>query len=187
MITVRSVGEDDWREWRALRLRALAGDPAAFGSTLADWTGAGDTEDRWRRRLAASPFSALLELDGAPVGMVGAFPEGDAVELVSLWVAPAARGAGVGAAAIGAVVAFADDREVVLSVRTANAAARRLYRRCGFLDDGASPDDPAEIRMRRPASAGGRGQAACVVARMSITKTSVSVPLIAPFAVPALP
>jgi ribosomal protein S18 acetylase RimI-like enzyme len=152
MITVRHVGEDDWREWRELRLAALAQDPAAFGSTLADWSGAGDTEDRWRRRLASSPFSALLELDGAAVGMVGAFPEGDAVELVSLWVAPAARGAGVGETAIGAVVAFAGARDVVLSVRIANAPALRLYRRCGFLDDGPSPDDPAEIRMRRPSA-----------------------------------
>jgi ribosomal protein S18 acetylase RimI-like enzyme len=71
---------------------------------------------------------------------------------VSLWVAPAARGRGVGEAAIAAVVDFAAGREVVLSVRPANAPARRLYRRCGFIDEGPSPDDPAELRMRRPAA-----------------------------------
>jgi ribosomal protein S18 acetylase RimI-like enzyme len=152
VIQVRRIGEDDWRAWRDLRLAALATDPDAFGSTLAEWSGPNDLESRWRARLAGSPFSALLELDGRPAGMVGAFGEGASIELVSLWVAPAARGRGLGEAAIGAVVDFAEDRDVVLSVRTANAAAIRLYRRCGFTDDGLSPDEPLERRMRRPAS-----------------------------------
>lgn len=152
MIEVRPIGEDGWRAWRELRLAALATDPDAFGSTLAEWSGANDLEARWRGRLAGSPFSALLELDGRPAGMVGAFGAGAAIELVSLWVAPPARGRGLGEAAIAAVVGFADDRDVVLSVRTANEAAIRLYRRCGFLDEGPSPDDPLERRMRRPAS-----------------------------------
>jgi ribosomal protein S18 acetylase RimI-like enzyme len=149
VIEVRRVGEDDWREWRSLRLAALATDPAAFGSTLAEWSGPHDLESRWRARLAASPFSALLDLDGGTAGMVGAFEEGDAVELVSLWVHPAARGRGIGEAAIAAVAGFADGRDVLLSVRTANAAAIRLYRRCGFVDEGPSPDDRLERRMRR--------------------------------------
>lgn len=152
MIEVRRIGEDDWRAWRELRLAALATDPDAFGSTLAEWTGPNDLETRWRGRLAGSPFSALLHLEGRPAGMVGAFGAGAAIELVSLWVAPRARGRGVGEAAIAAVVGFAEDKDVVLSVRTANAPAIRLYGRCGFVDEGPSPDDPRERRMRRPAS-----------------------------------
>ncbi|MGN6744222.1 MAG: GNAT family N-acetyltransferase [Amnibacterium sp.] len=153
MIAVRQVGEDDWRAWRELRLAALATDPDAFGSTLAQWSGPHDREERWRQRLADSPFSALLDVDGAAAGMVGAFPQQDAVELVSLWVAPGARGRGVGEAAVAAVVGFAGDRDVLLSVRTANAPAIRLYERCGFSDVGPSPDDARERRMRRPAAA----------------------------------
>ncbi|HEY0374884.1 MAG TPA: GNAT family N-acetyltransferase, partial [Amnibacterium sp.] len=132
MIEVRRIGEDDWREWRSLRLAALATDPAAFGSTLADWSGPDDLEARWRARLAGSPFAVLLDLDGRPVGMIAAMLEGGAVEVVSLWVDPAARGRGVGDAAVAAVVDFAAGRDVLLSVRTENGPAIRLYRRCGF-------------------------------------------------------
>ena len=150
MIEVRRIGEDDWVQWRAMRLAALATDPDAFGSTLAEWSGPNDLEERWRARLAASPFTALLDVDGRTAGMVAAYrPEG-AVEVVSLWVHPAFRGLGVGAAALGAVIAFADGEDVLLSVRAANTHAIRLYERCGFVDEGVSPDDPAERRMRRP-------------------------------------
>ena len=45
------VTSDGWRLWRELRLAALAEAPAAFGSTLAEWSGAVDTEQRWRARL----------------------------------------------------------------------------------------------------------------------------------------
>jgi ribosomal protein S18 acetylase RimI-like enzyme len=149
VIERRLLTADDWREWRALRLRALAVDPAAFGSTLADWSGPGDAEERWRRRFADVPVNLLLEIDGEPAGMVAAVPADDAVELISLWVAPEARGRGVGKAAIGAVVELAGSRPVVLSVRAANAPAIALYTRCGFVDDGVDPEDPRERRMRR--------------------------------------
>lgn len=48
---VVNVSPDSWRMWRELRLAALAEAPNAFGSTLAEWSGAGDTEQRWRARL----------------------------------------------------------------------------------------------------------------------------------------
>lgn len=149
MIERRMLTADDWREWRALRLRALAVDPAAFGSTLADWSGPRDAEERWRRRLADVPVNLLLDLDGEPAGMVAAVPADDAVELISLWVAPEARGRGVGLAAVAAVVELAGDRPVVLSVRAANGPAVALYTRCGFVDEGPDPEDPLERRMRR--------------------------------------
>jgi RimJ/RimL family protein N-acetyltransferase len=70
-----------------------------------------------------------------------------------LWVAPAARGHGVGDEAVRSVLAWATrehpDSPVVLSVKTANAPARRLYERHGFVDAGPSTDDPGERLMRR--------------------------------------
>jgi ribosomal protein S18 acetylase RimI-like enzyme len=148
--TVWRLGGDDWRAWRAMRLAALASDPAAFGSTLAEWTGAGDSEERWRHRLETVRFNALVLVEGEPVGMVGALEADGEVELVSLWVAPAFRGRGVGDTAVLAVLDFAAGRPVLLSVRTGNAAALALYRRHGFLDAGPSPEDPRERLMRRP-------------------------------------
>jgi ribosomal protein S18 acetylase RimI-like enzyme len=154
VIEVQVPAPDDWRVWRRLRRAALAQAPAAFGSTLAQWSGPGDTEARWRARLADVPFNAVVRLRGIAAGMVGAYPvDADTVELISMWVAPSARGRGVGDAAVGAVLEWADGRPVVLSVKTDNRAAIRLYRRQGFVDVGVSPEDPGERRMARQPSA----------------------------------
>ncbi len=150
MIEVQVLGPDDWALWRQLRLEALAESAAAFHSTLAQWTGAGDTEVRWRARLSDVPHNIVLRLDGAPAGMVSAYVKADdVVELISMWVAPFARGAGVGDAAVGAVMTWANRREVVLSVKADNHRAIALYQRHGFLDAGQSPDDADERLMRR--------------------------------------
>ena len=50
-IAIKVLEVEGWRAWRELRLEALAEAPNAFGSTLAEWQGAGDTEQRWRARL----------------------------------------------------------------------------------------------------------------------------------------
>jgi len=147
------LSPDDWQVWRSLRLAALADAPGAFGSTLAAWTGHGDTEQRWRGRLATVALNVCLTVEDQPAGMVSATaPDREgAVELISLWVAPFARGRGVGDAALDCVVAWAHaefgDVSVVLSVKTANTPAIQLYGRHGFTDAGPSPDDPSERLM----------------------------------------
>lgn len=156
MIQQRTLGPDDWRAWRSLRLAALAEAPAAFGSTLAEWTGDADTEQRWRSRLASVPLNVALTLDDAPAGMVSATAPGldRAVHLISLWIAPFARGRGVSDAAIDYVLTWARAEHgvvtVALSVKADNVPAIRLYQRHGFADSGPSPDDPGERMMRRP-------------------------------------
>ena len=146
MIGVRVVTEEEWAEWRALRRAALAEAPEAFGSTLAEWSGAGDTEARWRDRLRHVPLNAVAEIDGRPVGMVGATRlTGDTAELISMWVAPAGRGRGVGDALIGAVAEWAAAQgcsRLVLNVRAANQRAVALYARNGFTDAGPDPECP---------------------------------------------
>lgn len=155
VIYTLELSADDWRLWRQVRLAALAEAPSAFGSTLAQWTGAGDTEQRWRARLSDVPLNLVFSIDGQPAGMVSATgPSDDAsIELISLWVAPFARGHGVGDAAVRRVLAWAEshhgDSSVWLSVKKNNQPAIRLYERHGFADAGPSPDDPTEELMRR--------------------------------------
>lgn len=133
-IELSEVGPDEWRTWRELRLAALADAPDAFLTRREDWENA--DEARWRARLAGAGLAVVARLDGEPVGMVAAKPDGpDAVELVSMWVAPAARGTGVADALVAYVVDWARQRDltaVELGVMVGNPRARALYRRHGF-------------------------------------------------------
>lgn len=105
MIVVRRIGPEEWQQWRTLRLAALAETPYAYRSTIEEWTGPGDTEEHWRTWLADVPLTLVAELDGRPVGLAGAIgPFRGELELVAMWVAPGARGQGVGDALVDAVV-----------------------------------------------------------------------------------
>lgn len=160
-VTVRALTVDQWPEWRALRLAALAADPHAFGSTLAEWSGAGDLETRWRGRLGSIALNLLADLDAKAVGMASASaPEDGTSELFSMWVAPAARGRGVGDALIREAMDWAGAhgaRRIALDVRQANEPAIALYQRHGFCDIGWStvPEPPFPER-RMVAELGGR-------------------------------
>ncbi len=153
-VQVISLGPDDWARWRLLRRRALADSPEVFGSTLADWSGPGDVEQRWRDRLTWAPLNIVLGADGADLGMVSATEPGadGRIQLISLWVTPEARGRGLGELALCTVIEHAaqQDRGVSLVVRTVNVRAQRLYRRHGFVDAGVSAEDPAERVFVRP-------------------------------------
>lgn len=162
MLELRTLTSDDWRLWRGLRLAALAEAPGAFGSTLAEWSGDGDREERWRDRLSipgARDFVVLL--DGAPAGMVSGVPTTDAgvVELISLWVDPGARGRGVGERLIDAVERWgAEQGETTLRllVMYDNPRAIALYERAGFTasadTDGIPTGIPERILVKTLAS-----------------------------------
>jgi ribosomal protein S18 acetylase RimI-like enzyme len=137
MIQIRPVTSDEWSVWRTMRLRALAEAPAAFSSTLAQWQDAGDTEARWRQRLDSVPFNVLAWQQDDPVGMVSGVRHDDGAELISLWVDPPARGSGVGAALIRAVVDWAATEyieRIELCVMERNEAVMGLYQRHGFVE-----------------------------------------------------
>jgi ribosomal protein S18 acetylase RimI-like enzyme len=139
MLELRTLTPDDWALWRDLRLAALADAPEAFGATLAEWSGDGDREDRWRARLSipgAADF--VVTLDGVPVGMASGVPSQDVgvVELISMWVSPAARGRGVGDRLIAAVERWGAEQGATtlrLSVMHDNRSATALYERHGFV------------------------------------------------------
>lgn len=101
-----------------------------------EWTGDGDTEERWRNRFSAVPFIArVIHSDGMACRdrRCSACSAGGAVELISMWVDPAVRGRGVGDAAVQAVLTGADGRDVVLGQDGPhNRPAIALYERNGF-------------------------------------------------------
>ena len=156
VIEVRTLSPDDWQLWRTLRLDALAEAPDAFGSRLADWLGDNDREERWRGRLSVQgSFNVVAVLDGQPVGMASGVPTTDdsVVELISMWIAPTARGRGVGDALVKAIEQWARSRgaEVMrLDVADGNRAASQLYQRNGFTFTGELGDLMADgVRRER--------------------------------------
>ncbi|KVN20138.1 MULTISPECIES: GNAT family N-acetyltransferase [unclassified Burkholderia] len=130
-------------DYRAIRLAALRDAPEAFGSTY-------DAEAE--RSLAA--FAQRLDssivfgayVDGAIAGMAG-FKRLDGAKerhkgfLWGVYVAPAARRLGVGAALLDAALAAAAQtvEQVTLAVIDGNGAARAFYERHGFVAYGVEP------------------------------------------------
>ncbi|MEQ8840947.1 MAG: GNAT family N-acetyltransferase [Acidimicrobiales bacterium] len=157
-VTTRRVRPDEGALLREVRLGALADEPTAFGSTHAAEAELPSRRwDEWAVERSEGPDHAtFFATDGRDVvGLVGGHRTDDAtIELVSMWTDASARGRGVGAALVGAVVAWAGDARVELWVTQGNDAAVRLYERCGFVTTGdfqPPPSDPCkdEIRMRR--------------------------------------
>lgn len=158
-VEIRRLTPDEGERLRALRLASLRDAPDAFASTF-DETAARPPES-WRRQLVdLATFVAVV--DGADAGLVrgGPFSEAPgAAMLLSMWVAPAARGRGVGDALVAAVVAWARGAgyaRLVLDVADENAPAIALYARHGFEPTGetsALPPPREHVREHRRALA----------------------------------
>lgn len=95
-ITVRALTEDEWDQYRSVRLAALQESPEAFVASHEEETGY--DEDFWRTRMRRSR-RLLAEYEGEPVGTasVGEVDTDDGchAELFGLWVSPALRGKGI--------------------------------------------------------------------------------------------
>jgi len=143
-MTVRNVRSDEWNVWRDMRFEALADSPDAFVETLA--VARSRPEDSWSEYTgsAGTQVRQLLfaEENNMPVGMMAVIQsatERSQVNLVSMWVKPAARGRGHGRALVEAAIAWASGRganKLVLRVSQTCLAAIRLYTGMGFSDTG---------------------------------------------------
>ena len=138
---VRKFTPQEWETYRDLRLRALAGSPDAFGSTLAAERDRPDAE--WANRLVLGADSnwdlpLLAEVDLEPIGLAwGRIDKTnpDVANLYQMWVAPTHRRLGAGKMLLEAVIIWARARDVNyldLGVTFRNSPAMRLYTRAGF-------------------------------------------------------
>lgn len=155
------ITTSDVTAYRTARLRALREDSTAFVERFEDasaWP-----LQRWTDRVLDNEkhdqtTTHLAWLDDRVVGMATGVlsTTAGAPELVGMWVAPEARGRGVGAELVRRIAAWATEASSLaleLWVITGNDHAISLYQRCGFRikhDHRAPPDDPCrdEVRMR---------------------------------------
>lgn len=139
-ISVRALGEEDWQQYRDIRLAALRDSPEAFVATSAQEEVL--DEQAWRERVRRAR-RLVAELDGSPVGVVS-LGQGDPEsvrtgELFGLWVAPRGRGTGVAWKLVeaGATQAIADGhRHLGYWVGTDNGPAVAFASSFGFRPTG---------------------------------------------------
>jgi ribosomal protein S18 acetylase RimI-like enzyme len=130
---------DEGARLRTIRLRSLRDAPDAFGSTY-DETVARPLES-WSDQLRKFATFVVVR-ENADVGLVRCAPDDthrDTMWLISMWVAPEARGQGVGESLIDAAVDWAraaGATRIVLDVADDNRTAILLYSRKGFEPNG---------------------------------------------------
>ncbi|GAB4069786.1 GNAT family N-acetyltransferase [Angustibacter speluncae] len=142
-LQVERLGPDEATRFRRLRLTALQADPDAFYRTHAEEVDHPTTY--WEGWLSHDDAPVVVAvLDGHDVGLAGLVPDRHAegeLAVVAFWVAPVARGRGVGRALLDDLEArarAAGAAAMTLEVADANDAAVRLYAAAGFEPTGHS-------------------------------------------------
>ncbi len=133
------LGHDEGPRLRAIRLRALRDAPDAFGTTFDE--ASANSDEVWVKQVVKLPTFVAVD-GGLDVGMVRCARNQDTTDtawLLSMWVAPEVRRAGVGSELIDVVVAWAQANGIsrlVLDVADLNAPAVALYEAKGFVRNG---------------------------------------------------
>lgn len=154
---VRRIRADEGPRLRALRLKALADAPTAFGSTFAEELAR--PSGHWDRLAGEEALSStrarfVAEEHERWYGMAAGFVvpgEPGTVQLVSMWVDPTRRRSGFGAALVEAVVQWGRERgarRLQLWVTDTNQQAKSLYARTGFLETGRAQPLPSHPTLQ---------------------------------------
>lgn len=134
------LSPDEWALYKQIRLEALKLEQQAFGSRYED--NIKYPEAFWRGRLEDAQAGENLLLFARQgdrlVGLIGTYADEEkgVVNVISVYVAAEARGQGIGAALMEAILAEVRKqgtfRKARLMVNADQAAAFDLYRRFGF-------------------------------------------------------
>ena len=156
MLAIKPLSPDDAERFRIIRLASLWESPEAFSSTYQQI--ASLPSESWPEQLRNLPTFVAVQ-DGQDAGIIRAAIDSghpDFAYLISMWVAPEARGHGIGGALVEAVADWARSqglKQLALDVVDDNEPAIALYRRKGFKLTGESNALPpprehiVEIRM----------------------------------------
>jgi len=152
--SVRRLRPDEVKDYKAVRLAALADSPSAFTETLAQASMLAD--EVWAERVEshnAGATAIIVADDGARlVGLAAGIPFEGRARVVSVWVDPAFRGRGLAAALIEEVCAWAAGAgyaEIQIETAIGNSGPRRIYERLGFEPTDIPPPagcDPVLVR-----------------------------------------
>lgn len=138
-IVLVQLGPEEGERLRDVRLRALQDSPDSFWATYE--REAEFPPEKWAARLADpdARWWVARTGDGVDVGLACVRLEDSGAHLVSMWVAPEARGKGVGSRLVDEAIAWAraaGAEQMQLWAVDGNAAARALYARKGFVPSG---------------------------------------------------
>jgi RimJ/RimL family protein N-acetyltransferase len=143
--TIRRLTPADASAYRDIRLEGLARHPDGFGSA---WEDEVDQPLAWfEQRIAnAAVFGGFPSDENDLAGVAGLMvPQGAKLRhkgvLVGMYVRPSARGTGMAAAIVQAVISHARTivEEIQLTVAPHNEAAQKLYRAAGFVEYAREP------------------------------------------------
>lgn len=156
MIRLETISPENALVFKAVRLQALQDAPTAFGSTYAREAQLSDEE--WHQRTLrwnGDGSIGYLAFDGDHCcGLVACYTaeqKSESAHVISMWVDPGSRRAGVGQALIQALIVWARGRqlgELRLTVTSVNKGAMSFYERLGFRRTGKTepyPNDPAIV------------------------------------------
>jgi ribosomal protein S18 acetylase RimI-like enzyme len=140
---VRQLTNADAASFRALRLAGLRDHPDAFGSS---WEEEAAQPLSWFADTLRDGYVIGCETDSALVGIAGFF-RGERLKtrhrgtLWGMYVAPEARGQGVGSALVQHIIGHAQNtvEELNLTVAAHNQSAMKLYESMGFVRNGLDP------------------------------------------------
>lgn len=136
-VTIKKLPASRWEDYKRLRLKALRGNPFAFGRAYSEEKGLPESE--WRRLIRHDLFAVS---DGELVGMVGyvfndKLKRRHIADIVGVYVSGKHRGRGIGDMLFKEVLAkVGKNRRIVkirLNVNPEQKAAVRLYEKNGFV------------------------------------------------------